>query len=581
MELTSNSQKACLAAVPTGNMGTLAEMLANEGNASYQALEWAPSTLHTAVASGMETLVRNLIEAGADVNAKCKFLLEGASSISDWSYDVTPLVLATSVSVRAHFFPFVILIHRNFPPQYGYDKIAEILIEAGAEQLPVQLDCLDEEKCPPLFLAILKGKSVAMVDVFLRSGAYYLRKTFRGMTVLHAAINAMASVPGCDASVLRHLLSHPDIDANILGDEENGLPQHYAIFCKALGAVEALMEAGADPNARADFNVGERGSDIWKKKRFLRKIPSLNLAAYYGFSEAVGPLVAAGALVDAHSSSGLTPLHWASIWYEKSKEDIVQVEKTIEALISAGADVNSRRFSSDPYWARTPLYQALYHNFVHPRICGTLIKLGADTNEIPHGVSGLLEVALSSRTPGPDSWRGIPEKIQAMEEAGIDFSNARYPTTGRLLLHEWALRGRFKGEQVVRMLMQAGADAAAKDEEGRTALSLLLRANGERDGEPWKRYEDFSAETVATLVLGGDIDSWDSIPTQFQGLERMMKPLIKKAPEKLGLLFSKLTTKTQTEIRVMLRVLHRLLPGEGLELARIKIVANNLSFYRY
>lgn len=75
-----------------------AQMLANEGNVSNQAIQREPSILHTAVANGLEGLVRTLIAAGTNVNATCKFVLEGASKSSDWSSDVTPLVLATSVS---------------------------------------------------------------------------------------------------------------------------------------------------------------------------------------------------------------------------------------------------------------------------------------------------------------------------------------------------------------------------------------------------------------------------------------------------------------------------------------------------
>lgn len=79
---------------------------------------------------------------------------------------------------------------------------------------------------------------------------------------------------------------------------------------------------------------------------------------------------------------------------------------------------------------------------------------------------------------------------------------------------------------------------------------------------------------VAQLVKAGDMDSWDAIPYDFKGLERLLGYIHDHAPEKLGVLFGKLRDGVKERVRAALMAMNRLLPGgEGLEGLRFRIVA--------
>ena len=217
-------------------------------------------------------------------------------------------------------------------------------------------------------------------------------------------------------------------------------------FVGILGAVEALIAAGADPNARMDG------------------YPALQLAVRGGTVEVVEALLAAGADVKAFGEwvpgccqDRDTALHQAvRYWYVCGDGDIEycpERAEVIQVLLAAGADVDAR----DELGGVTPLHAAANVGrwLEVPEMLLMLLGAGADPNaQNEYGLTPL-HVAVGN----------ISSTITVLLDAGAD------PKTrdgyGRTPLHLAANEG---GPEILDALLDAGAELEARDHRGRTPL---------------------------------------------------------------------------------------------------------------
>lgn len=192
--------------------------------------------------------------------------------------------------------------------------------------------------------------------------------------------------------------------------------------------IRNAIDAGADPNARdrqwgmtalllaVEWHrldvielLGQAGADPNEPRRGMDRFTPLHMAAWRNNLDSVYVLLKMGA--DAAKRTWLTPIDWA------------EGRAIIETLVNAGADPNARC----PGTGNTPL---------HRRAC-----------------------------------RCLPEPMAALLEAGANVEAT--DLQGRTPLHHVTL-GHRRGDvaEAVRLLIEAGADPAALDENCHTALSL-------------------------------------------------------------------------------------------------------------
>lgn len=236
-------------------------------------------------------------------------------------------------------------------------------------------------------------------------------------------------------------------------NQKNGLGNpiiHHAVSEGNQEIVELLIAKGADVNAKGQF---DRVALHYANKKGMAKI-----------------LLEHGAIVDAPTNYGETPLHWAAQGINGFGKQVDLVEFA-DVLISHGADVNKKAGEGRSY--KTPLNYAAESNNLP--VAKLLLAHGAD-------VAGRGSSPLSSAGVNGD----FVEMAQLLVESGAKV-NTPSPT-GWYPLMTAAGRGNIK---VVNYLLLQGADPNATDKK--TGLTALYCAAG----------SDYGASSAETLLKHG------------------------------------------------------------------------------
>jgi len=255
-------------------------------------------------------------------------------------------------------------------------------------------------------------------------------------------------------------------------DSKDITPLMYAAETGSVAEMRILVEHNAEVNARNAFGATAlmwSASDVQKVRLLLEHRADVNLAAKSGKTallialsmrspEVARLLLAKGADTAAVDKAGVTALLAAV-----RGNDIA----TIRMLVEGGADVNQA--DAQPFASSTPLMAAAANgNLAAVKL---LLAKGAKVNavsprqtqEINHrpAMFGGFTPLLLAATYGP------PEVIKALLDAGADVNAAEARGMTPLML---ALTSDRLSPETVKILVEHGAGARVKSQEGETAL---------------------------------------------------------------------------------------------------------------
>jgi ankyrin repeat protein len=316
----ADGQDALMVVARTGRVDAAGVLLRH--GAKVNAVEqWRGQTaLMWAAAQSQPAMVKALVAAGADVNARSK--------VNNWQRQVT-------AEPRAIYRPAGGLTPLLYVAREGCVECAKNLAEAGAD-----LNLADPEQVSPLLLAILNGH-YDVAAYLIRKGANPGKWDWYGRTPLYAAVD-MNTIPRGGRP------DRPSLDATT-----------------SLQIIEQLLAAGANPNPQLKLappfrNVGnDRGLDGLLT---IGTTPLLRAAKAFD-APAIRLLLEKGANLDLANTRGITPVMAAaglgSVDADTrgiyTTEDVQQRSiESLTLLLAAGADINAK----DGTRGLTPLHEA-------------------------------------------------------------------------------------------------------------------------------------------------------------------------------------------------------------------------------
>ena len=480
-------------------------------NKLQTALHLAFSSSWWAHQKGRSSVVKALIEAGADINGQDEDgttpLMQAACRYDDQM--VHELIRAgASVSAKNNKQQTALHTASNsesmWAPRKSLTSVVNALIEAGAD-----IDGQDEDGTTPLMDAAYRGDD-QMAHELIRAGASVTTPNKKLQTALHLTISSSrwAYRKGC-SSVVKALI---EAGADINGQDEDGTTplmeaacgyddqmvheliragasvtaknnkQQTALFHLAISSrsgwahstvVKALIEAGADINGQDEDGTTPLMQAAYKGHYYVvleliragasvtamnkqQKQRALHIACKEGHSSVVKALIEAGADINGQDEDGTTPLMEAACWYD---------DQMVHELIRAGASVSAKNNKQ-----QTALHTASNSESMWaPRkglssVVNALIEAGADINgQDEDGTTLLMQAA----------YRGDDQMVHELIRAGASATakNKKLQTALHLAISSTNRRAQGKGHSsIVKALIEAGADVNGQDEDGTTPL---------------------------------------------------------------------------------------------------------------
>lgn len=423
-----------------------------------------------AVQGGHPEIVRLLIEEGADVQHQTR---DGETALSlalaRSDLEVTRLLTAAGARLDAELLASAVA--RSTP------EAVRFLLTHGADPnaLPPPDPRRPRAPLPPLVIVAALRGDLAILELLVEAGADVNARDHNGWSALRWLRDSSAHHrQGADPAAMIALL-----EAAGARDEEGELASalFQAVRRKDAAGVRDALRAGADPNARDN-----------------RGVPPLVYAGNHAQPEIVDALVQAGAAVNASPEHDTTPLNAAIVGGSL---------EAVKILLAAGAAVNQ-----PDHLRQTPMQAA--SAWKRAEVAALLLAAGARPD--PGALSG---AALNGDTA----------QVRALLAHGAE------PNAGQGHALSEAARGCLSRDNtdVIRMLLDAGADPRIHDDYGYTALHraaglcgppavrLLLQRGADpniRDGNGYtpliSAAGSGSVESVALLIAAGaDVNARD------------------------------------------------------------------------
>lgn len=391
--------------------------------------------LHLAAYFGLKKTVRALLDKGHDINERAD---SGRTAISVAS------MVGQKDTVR-------LLLDRGADPSIASDvcNLTPLHSAASANNIRVVQMLVDSDRRKDL------------VD----------RRDFHGRTALH---DATARGHKDVVSVLLKAGADPLIATS--GDQDEETAMHMAArMRKRKGIISKL------------FNAPKGGAaSLQARTRRWKDLP-IHKASTWGNPNGIKLLLDLGTPIESRQGTQRTPLHLACRWGRP---------QAVKVLLDRGADITAREVND-----RTPLHIALLND--RSRVFDILLAHTSNSAhlELRSGPDGNTALLIAAKEGRPDSFRALlaagadlvatnsREASTALHLAsgesgdvsivnqilerpeGQDLLEKCRSTSHRTALLDAAAFGR---ADVVRRLVEARADVAKKDIEGRTALKIAI-----------------------------------------------------------------------------------------------------------
>jgi ankyrin repeat protein len=456
------------------------------------------AALADAAMSGDVQMMKTLLKGGADPDARGQF---GTPALH-WRVDADDLAgakLLLDAGANADGTTERDITALSLAIANGNAAMVDLLLKAGAD--PNRLEPTGET---PLMMAAQVGVPQIVASLLKRGAPVDAREASFGQTALmyaaragQAKIVAILLAAGAEPNVATRVGSAPAFVAPNsvpgfgfgVGILRGGVPAdrgrreptpggmtplHYAARHNHVEVAKLLIDAGAKVNAR-------EADDITP---LLMAISNDNVPVAQF-------LLAHGGDVNAQDWYGRSPL-WEAVNVRnlyvhnatfKNGVDRAPLLDLIQALLAAGANVNARTKETPPFrhhlleitgsleWVdftgQTPFLTAALAGDV--TVMKLLLQHGADPRiDTFHGTSALMAAAgvnwvvAQTWTEGPQQ---LLEAVKLCYELGLDVNQAN--SMGVTALHGAANRG---SEDIIRFLVDKGANLSAQDNEHRSAL---------------------------------------------------------------------------------------------------------------
>ena len=340
----------------------------------------------------------------------------------------------------------------------GHIEVARLLLAHGAD-----INSRSADNSNPLHIALQEGH-LEIGKWLLNHGADVTCQDESGSTPLHLAASQ-------GLHEICQILLERNADVHV-HDNERNTPLHFAASEGHLAVARILVEHNPEVNFQNDGG----------STPFLRALQT-------GNPDIAQLLLDHGADVYVHDNSGNTPLHFAAsgghvevarIILERNAEVNFRNEEGSTPLLYASTyghpdlvrlllDHNADVHVCDNARNRTPLHHAAIHG--HLEVSRMLLERNADVNSrADHGSTPLL---LASE-------HGTPDVVQLLLDHNADVNV--HDGDGDSPLHCAALRGQL---EIARILLGLNVEINSRNEKGSTPLHLASAGNEEdEEGHP-------------------------------------------------------------------------------------------------